>query len=213
MKSYNDKVKFMYKILSKIYDLMYLICFPIKSRNPHLGLAKNIPNDSISVLDICCGTGNTLIAIASRNEKNKVRGIDLSVDMLKIAQNKLKRLEISNAHVQEMDATKLKMEDNTFEIITTSLSLHEMPEDIFYSVLSEMSRVTKKDGKVCIIEWDRPTNVFGAFLFGIFPFLLEPRGFREFLMLDWNKLLNNYGLTVIEIQKYTFSKLIIAIKE
>lgn len=53
MKNYEDRVKTLYKVLSKVYDLMDLIVFPDTKANPRKGLANKLPNEQIRVLDVC----------------------------------------------------------------------------------------------------------------------------------------------------------------
>lgn len=212
MKDYKNEVKEMYKILSPVYDLLDLICFPMAKHNPRLGLAKSIPNEDISILDLCCGTAKSLIAIASYNPKNKLMGIDLSEHMLQIAQRKLKKSKLNHVSLEKMDATKLEIKDQTFDVVTTSLSLHEMPQDVFHLVLREINRVTKKKGKIYIVEWDQPKKIFSFLLFKMIPSLFEPKGFKDFLNLDWKETLSSYGFTLEEVQKYRFSKIIVGTK-
>jgi demethylmenaquinone methyltransferase / 2-methoxy-6-polyprenyl-1,4-benzoquinol methylase len=195
MKSYSEKVQFRYKMIAKIYDLMDTIGFPIKKYNPRLGLAGHIPNENISVLDVCFGTGNTGISIAARNDGNKVVGIDISEQMLKVAQNKIRREKLDNITLIYMDAARINLKEE-FDVVTTSLSLHEMPKDIMNSVISGMGRVLKSDGKMNIIEWDKPKSFLGFAIFMFFPYLFEPKGFGDFLRLDWKNYLKQYGLKI-----------------
>jgi demethylmenaquinone methyltransferase/2-methoxy-6-polyprenyl-1,4-benzoquinol methylase len=211
LKSYNEKVKFQYKMLAKMYDLMDIIGFPIKKYNPRLGLARHIPNSNISILDVCSGTGNSSIAIAKKNNNNRIMRIDLSEDMLKVAQNKIKKSKLANITTNCMDATKIDM-DEKFDIVTTSLSLHEMPQTVMDSVISEMNRVLKKNGKLYIIEWEKPKNIIGSIVFMLCPYIFEPKGFGDFLKLDWVSYLKKKGFSIESTEKYTFTKLIIANK-
>lgn len=212
MESYSEKVKFQYKMLARIYDLMDIIGFPVKKNNPRLALAKHIPNESLSVLDVCTGTGNSAISIASRNLNNEVTGIDLSEQMLTVADRKIKKNNLSNVKLLCMDATHIDL-NKQFDIVTTSLSLHEMPKDIRDSVVSGMARVLRHNGRFYIIEWDKPKGFIGSIVFMFFPYQFEPKGFGDFLKINWEDYLKQYGLRIERIEKYTFTKLIIAIKE
>ena len=64
MENYENRVRALYKILSKAYDLMDLIIFSNEKSNPRKGLASKLPNDRLRVLVVCCGTGYCAIAIA-----------------------------------------------------------------------------------------------------------------------------------------------------
>ncbi len=210
MKDYRKKEKLMYKILAKVYDLMDVICFPKKSSNPRLALAKKLSNKDLSILDVCCGTANTSIAIAQENARHKILGIDLSPDMLTVASNKILRKKLSNIELIEMDATNIDIKEQ-FDVVTTSLSLHEMPKDIMDSVICQMTSKLKPTGKLYIIDWSKPKKLPGRLIFMLFPYLLEPKGFRDFLKIDWERYLNNYGLTVESIEMYS-STMLLSIK-
>lgn len=209
MDSYNDKIKFQCKLLSKIYDLMDKMLFFKKDYNPRYNLAQLIPNSNISILDVCFGTGNTSIAIAKKNNKNRITGIDISKDMLRVGERKLKKLNLNNISTYNIDATKMNFKEK-FDIVTTSLSLHEMPSDMMTSVVSEMSRLLKDDGRLYIIEWNKPKSFLSSVPFMIFPYLFEPKGFGDFLTLDWGAYLSRHGLKVESIIKLGYTKLITA---
>lgn len=100
--SYESRVRTLYRVLSKIYGLMDLIVFPNKKANPRKGLANQIPDEQVRVLDVCCGTGNSTIAIGKKNINNTVIGIDLSRDMLKVARNKAIKNKIANTSFIEI---------------------------------------------------------------------------------------------------------------
>ncbi|HEX2945709.1 MAG TPA: class I SAM-dependent methyltransferase [Clostridia bacterium] len=211
MERYIDKVVFQYKILAKVYDLMDAILFTIPKRNPRTGLATHIPNKAMDVLDVCCGTCNTAIDLAAASSLNRVVGIDISQHMLKVARNKIEKKGLHNIELFCMDAANTNL-DKEFDAVTTSLSLHEMPEEMIDQVVSEMARVLKKGGKMYIIEWEKPDSLIGSKIFNIFPGLFEPKSFKTFLKMDWEDLLSKYCLKVDQIEKYTFTKLIIASK-
>lgn len=207
MKDYRKKEKLMYKILAKVYDLMDVICFPKKSSNPRLALAKKLSNKDLNILDVCCGTANTSIAIAQKNATHKIIGIDMSPDMLTVARNKISRKNLSNIELMQMDATNIKI-FKQFDVVTTSLSLHEMPKDVMNTVISEMNRLLTDNGRIYIIEWSKPEKLPGRIMFKLFPYLFEPKGFGDFLKIDWDRYLNDYGLTVESIKIYSNTKLL-----
>lgn len=210
MKSYEDKVKALYMILSKVYDLMDLILFSNNKSNPRKGLASKLPNEQINILDVCCGTGNSSIAIGCKNSNNSIIGIDLSKNMLNIANQKKLKHKYKNISFKEMNATNMDFQDEYFDVVTISLALHEMPQKIIKPVLAEIKRVLKVGGKFYIIDWGRPKRPISSLLFSVFPTLAEPKGFKEFLNIDWSKLLLQYGLELEMIEDYNFTKLIIA---
>ncbi len=213
MQNFETRAKILYKVLSKVYDLMDLIIFPDAKSNPRKGLSNHLPNEQIRVLDVCCGTGNSSIAICKKNTNNSVIGIDMSSDMLKVAKNKAIKNNLKNISFKEMNATKIDFPSNSFDIATISLAFHEMPQELIASILTEISRVLKQNGKLYIIDWDKPKHPIASALFSIFPTLFEPKVFNEYLKYDWNLLLGRFSLNYTNTERYTFTKLITALKE
>ncbi len=210
MKDYREKEKLMYKFLSKIYDAMDVIIFPTRKCNPRLALGNRLSDGNLLILDVCCGTANTSIAIAKKNNNSKIVGIDLSPDMLKVARNKISRKKLTNIELMGMDATNIKI-NKQFDVVSISLSLHEMPHDVMDSVISQIASKLKPDGKLYIIDWSKPKHFLRKALFMFFPYFFEQLGQREFrcfLKIDWNSYLSKYGLKVESAEQFSFTSLI-----
>jgi len=77
--------------------------------------------------------------------------------MLAVARKKRTK---DNLYFLQMDANEMSFQDDYFDIVTISLGLHDMPQEIRISVLEEVKRVLKKDGKLYILEHDLPQNKF-----------------------------------------------------
>jgi len=57
-----------------------------------------------------------------------------------------------------MDGTNITFKNKLFDFIVISLLLHELPESIANKLLKECQKVLKSDGKLYIIEWEKPKN-------------------------------------------------------
>lgn len=125
------------------------------------------------------------MAIAERDAGREVVGIDLSERMLGVAAGKIASKGIGNVELRKMDAADVAFPDASFDVVTTSLSLHELPEGLRSSVVAEMRRLVSENGRLMVIEWEAPPSGPARALFRVFPGLFEPRGFREFLAMDW----------------------------
>lgn len=95
---------------------------------------------STHILDIACGSG---LCGKTLDSSNAVTGIDISVPMLKSAEYELES-EIIAFNPVRGDAMKLPFKDETFDIVTSSLGLHFMPD--MRKAIEEVSRVMKKRG-------------------------------------------------------------------
>ncbi|MBN1887653.1 MAG: class I SAM-dependent methyltransferase [Thermoflexales bacterium] len=78
-----------YQFLSRFYDIFDVIFWFWGKGSPRCGLPAIIRNDPMQVLDICVGTASSALLLAGHNPRNTITGIDLSPDMLAVAQRKI----------------------------------------------------------------------------------------------------------------------------
>jgi 2-polyprenyl-3-methyl-5-hydroxy-6-metoxy-1,4-benzoquinol methylase len=104
------------------------------------------------ILDVATGRGNfTKIMIDSFGGYDEITAID-SCDEAKLREAQSK-LENGNVVFMKMDAEKLKFDDNCFDTVAISNSLHHMRD--LDKVLAEMMRVLKPGGLFLINEMIR----------------------------------------------------------
>ncbi|MBI3552333.1 MAG: methyltransferase domain-containing protein [Elusimicrobia bacterium] len=112
-----------------------------------------------SVLDVACGPGTaTVLAKSAVGPKGKVVGVDLSVEMLKLAGERLGAVDL-----REMDAEEMDFPDASFDAVICQLGLmlFARPE----AALSEMIRVVKPGGKVsCLVQGAKDKMVFTSLI-------------------------------------------------
>lgn len=111
------------------------------------GLTLFPPNEGMSVLDVGCGTGTHLHLYQEAG--CRVFGIDLSLAMLNVAQAKL----AGRAGLCLGDAARMPFPDESVDLITAMLALHEMPAPLRSPVVREAKRVMKKDGRFLVIDY------------------------------------------------------------
>ncbi len=103
-----------------------------------------------SLLDIACGTGAMLLAISQAAPSAHLVGVDLSSGMLEVA---AKRLE-GRAKLLKSDATRLPLDDASFDVITCNHAFHHFPDPA--NALREWRRVLRPNGTIIIGENRRP---------------------------------------------------------
>jgi len=106
------------------------------------------------VLDVCCGTGNQVIHYAKRGII--ATGIDLSPDMMKLAERNKRKYGLSNVSFQIADAVDLPFQDNFFDYASISFALHEKERTARDKIISEMKRVVKKGSALIFIDFKVP---------------------------------------------------------
>ena len=115
-------------------------------------------SDDQTILDLATGTADVLITLTKDNSKiYRGYGVDPAVKMLEIGREKIKAQNLDNLlMLQQGDAQALSFPDETFDAVTISFGIRNIP-DLRLGLL-EMYRVTKKGGRVLILEFSKPKD-------------------------------------------------------
>ena len=144
----------------------------------------------------------------------------MSKNMLKIAHNKIEKLNIHNINFKICEAENLVFEDNHFDIISIGYGVRNFTN--LEKGLSESFRVLKKHGKLIILETSIPENPIFKLLYTLITNIYVPviafifsRKTKAYLyLLDSTKnfpprkkfleILNKTGFKKIETRKKLF---------
>lgn len=106
-------------------------------------------------LDICCGTGDLLLAL-ERQVRATILGSDFCHAMLLAARQKSK-----SAPLFESDALQLPLRDASLDLVTVAFGFRNLAN--YENGLRELLRVLRPDGTAAILEFSQPPNrVFAA---------------------------------------------------
>ena len=122
-------------------------------------LKQFLPDSSgQTILDLATGTADVLIVLAKNNPKiHRGYGVDPAVKMLEIGRSKIKAQHLDDRlMLQQGDAQALPFLDETFDAVTISFGIRNIPD--LRLALLEMYRVTKKGGRILILEFSKPEN-------------------------------------------------------
>ena len=154
-------------------------------RQKTVDLAQLLAGDK--ALDVGCGTGAVTIPAKKKVGKNGIAvGIDPDPSMIAVARQKANREHIEiDFRVGVIES--LPFPDNTFDIVTSSIMMHHLPEHLRIKGLAETLRVLKPGGRILIAEMKRPTgSSFKKFLTSV---ILHHGHVVEFGLQDLPKLL------------------------
>jgi ubiquinone/menaquinone biosynthesis C-methylase UbiE len=103
---------------------------------------------TLRVLDVGCGPGDLSIRIS--RQCHEVRGVDVTPEMIRIAEEKA-AFEPANVYFQQADACDLPFDDYSFDTVVSVNALQTMiqPE----TAIMEMSRVLKPGGELLLIAY------------------------------------------------------------
>ena len=191
---YQQHVLYHYNRFAHLYDLGEFI--RRGTRRKALELSGWQPGER--VLDLCTGTGDLAITLASHGAN--VIGIDIARGMLRRASTKSRNMTTSWL---EMDATELAFADGSFEISMLSLALHHMPVQTQLQVLRELRRVTSRC--VVIVEPDIPVKPEWVPLWIFVASVIDESEYmQEWVHQDFVTTCKTAGLNVESIHGTTF---------
>jgi demethylmenaquinone methyltransferase/2-methoxy-6-polyprenyl-1,4-benzoquinol methylase len=193
--------------LSFFYDFVEIFFYFNTKTNPRHGLARLIPNDDLRILDVCFGTGNSTLLVARNNDRNMITGLDLSADMLKVANRKIRKQGLSNIKTIRMDAADMDLEDESFDVATSSFGLHEMEYPVMKSIMREMHRVLKEGGKLYLVDYQIQDTAIKRFFFRVYLLLTSPPHVKDFLKYDWEAIMKECGFRIEKIEPYKISQI------
>ena len=111
------------------------------------------------VLDLATGTGIT--AIAARERGANVTGVDLTPELLAVAQKKAQDAGFDDIDFREGDAEALPFADATFDVVLSTCGHMFAPDQP--KVASELARVTRPGGRVIFLAWTPEGGLGGWF--------------------------------------------------
>ena len=166
-----DKARWVQGMFGRIagrYDLLnHLLSFNLDKRWRARTVKRisNVLTPGARALDLCCGTGDVLVALENRGAW--IAGSDFCHPMLLEARRK------SKSPLFEADALKLPLKNDSLDLITCAFGFRNLAN--YDQGLGEFLRVLKPGGVVAILEFSQPTNrVFGA-LYGFFSTRVLPK--------------------------------------
>ena len=130
-------------------------------------IKRLLPYAPKKMLDIATGTGDFAILAAQMLHPEQLVGADISEGMMEIGRKKVKRMGLDKViSFEKQDCLHLGYEDETFDAVTAAFGIRNFQN--LDQGLSEMCRVLKKGGHLCIVELTTPVSFPMKQLFRIY---------------------------------------------
>ena len=129
-------------------------------------------NNGSKILDVACGTGDICFEIL-KHYSVSVIGLDLSQNMINLANDKLQKKKQDNITFFQGDAEDLPFDSNSIDFLTISYGFRNIAN--YETALSEFSRVLKPGGLLGILEFSKPKSKLIRSIFGLYFHKILPR--------------------------------------
>lgn len=126
------------------------------------------------ILDVGCTIGHNTLPWKQTFPAADVHGVDIAAACLRYAHARAESLGVA-AHFHQQNAESLEFDDNSFDVVFSSMFLHELPLKSIRAFLNEAHRVLRPGGIMLHMELP-PNNALGAF---------------DAFYLDWDGYYNN----------------------
>jgi ubiquinone/menaquinone biosynthesis C-methylase UbiE len=173
-------------------------------RNLHTRLAALIAEEGPAsrVLDMGCGFGKSTLPIAMQFPRARVEGIDFSAPCLMLAASAAKQAHVGNVRFRQADATDTELPEGSFDVVTSTMLLHELPPEAVDRLLSETQRVLQPGGRMVHLDFYHFPDAFARFMhYGHASRNNEPH-MRAAAELDLPQLLRKHGFTDVKIEPF-----------
>ena len=156
-----------------------------------LGAANITAQDR--VLDLGCGLGNILIALAERIDfAHPPAGVDVSPDLIRIGEREIGQAGLGgHISLQVAPATRLPFEEGAFDVVLTSHVLKHLDDEALLTSLREVVRVLRPGGRFLLWEFEKSPR--SALLFWSARLTGLPPAFQLRTMAEFSRALGSAG--------------------
>lgn len=110
------------------------------------------PRAGMKVLDLASGTGEPAITLATQvGPDGHVIALDLSQDLLEIAEGRARARGLTNFTTRQADAHSLPFSDDSFDLATSRFGVMFFRDPV--AALSELRRVLRPGARACFLAW------------------------------------------------------------
>ena len=137
-----------YALWAPVYDLVFGAVFDAGRRASIAAAEAACGPAGGRILEVGVGTG---ISLPDYARTNQLTGVDISVPMLRKAQERVEKENLTNVEaLAVMDAAKLALPDSAFDVVVAQYVITAVPNP--EATLDEFVRVIKPGGEIVLVN-------------------------------------------------------------
>lgn len=154
-----------------------------------------------SVLDMGCGFGKSALPLAQAFPRAEVVGVDVSAPCLELAAADAAAAQIRNLRFRQADARKTGLPEGSFDLVTSTMLLHELPQEAVQETLVETNRLLAPGGVSIHLDFRADDPFWQFIMYGHGVRNNEP--FLEPLMrMDLAEAYRKAGFELVRIESF-----------
>ena len=206
MNSEKDFSKITYDLIAHLYSFvtggLFILGGVSEAKMRRKAYNETLPlKGNERILDLCCANGKGTRIISELIPNGMVYGIDLNPAMIAFATKN--NSAHNNVRFRIGDCSAIPFDTNSFDIVTATLALHELPTHLLKTVLPEIKRVLKKNGYLFVFDFSIPQNpsLYLQLIYYIMR-LFEDESAARFMLVNQEELLAKYGFKKVLRNSY-----------
>lgn len=130
-----------------------------KLRSSYHLILKSQITEPRDILDLGCSVGMSTFALQKAYPQAKITGLDLSPYFLAVAhyRSEQHKAQIKWVHAQ---AESTGLPNGSFDLVSTSLMCHELPQEATRQILHEAQRLLRPGGYLAIMDMNPKSQVY-----------------------------------------------------
>lgn len=167
-----------------------------------MAVDEAVESDPKDIFDMACGFGKSTGPFIERYRDARITGMDLSAPCVKLAAKTAAEAQATNIRYRQGNAFESGFDDESFDLVTSTMFLHEMPPPQIEKTIEETARLLRPGGFMAHLDFYRLPDAFTRFIhYGHGRRNNEP--FMEPLAeMDLAGLLERNGFTDIRIEPF-----------
>jgi SAM-dependent methyltransferase len=145
-----------FKALTRFFDPLVGLAMPERRFKGAL-VQQADPKPGQRLLDVGCGTGTLALMAKEAAPDAEVIGLDADPEILERARAKAEEAGVAIG-LDEGLSTKLPYEDQSFDLVVSTLFFHHLTGADKRRTASEIARVLKRGGALHVVDYGRPPD-------------------------------------------------------